>query len=133
MNARHLALAACLAAAPALAAPVSPEEFRDYAEGYTLYFERNGEPWGAESFAEGGGVVWRYPSGECMAGVWSGHDGKVCFYYGPGTEVLCWELEREDGRLLGTLLGDGPDAGLTLEIVRRDRLPLLCGETGTDL
>ena len=42
-------LAALLIAAPALAAalaaePVSPDEFRDYAEGWTLHFERDGLP-----------------------------------------------------------------------------------------
>jgi hypothetical protein len=128
-------LAACLAAAPAQAAapgPVSPEEFRDYAEGYTLYFERDGEPWGAESFAPGGEVRWRYPSGRCVDGVWRAYGERVCFYYGPGSEVLCWRMAREDdGTLTGTL-EDGPDAGMTLTITGRDERPLICGGEGLD-
>ena len=28
--------------------PVSPSEFRQYAEGHTLYFNRDGEPFGSE-------------------------------------------------------------------------------------
>lgn len=112
--------------------PMTPEEFGDYAEGYTLYFEKNGQPWGSESFDSEGGVIWRYPTGECLPGVWTGHDGLVCFYYGPGTEVLCWAMWREEDRMGGILMGDGEDAGLELEITRRDKVPVLCG-SGTDL
>ena len=40
------------ALAPALAEqPVGPSEFREYAEGHTLYFDLNGEPFGSEAFA----------------------------------------------------------------------------------
>lgn len=128
------ALAALLAAAPALAAPlepVTPDAFRDYAEGYTLYFEHDGEPWGSESFEPGGAVRWRYPSGQCVDGVWRAYDERVCFYYGPGSEVLCWRMERQGERLIGTL-EDGEDAGLELTITGRDRRPLVCGEGGVD-
>lgn len=112
--------------------PMSPEEFRDYAEGYTLYFEKDGEVWGSESFAEGGGVVWRYPTGDCMPGVWRPYEGRVCFYYGLGSEVLCWEMTKRKDDILGRLL-DGPDAGLELTITGRDRRPLLCSEGGEQL
>ena len=46
---------------PALAEekPISPSEFRDYAEGWTLYFERDGQPFGSESFLKNGKVQWR--------------------------------------------------------------------------
>jgi hypothetical protein len=132
LRARAALVAACLAAPPVLAAapePVSPEEFRDYAEGYTLYFERDGEPWGAESFEPGGAVRWRYPSGVCVDGVWRAYGERACFYYGPGSEVLCWRLKREGDRLVGTLQ-DGPEAGMSLTITGRDRRPLICGGEG---
>ncbi|MEL7348974.1 MAG: hypothetical protein AAFN17_14555 [Pseudomonadota bacterium] len=140
----HIALAALLLlAAPALAAtaaaqtagegaPLSPEEFGDYATGYTLYFERNGEPWGSESFAEDGSVVWRYPSGNCLEGVWRAYEDQVCFFYGPGTEVLCWSLTQRGEEIHG-VLETGDEAGLELMITGRDRRPLLCGEGGSDL
>lgn len=126
------ALAACLTASLAPAAPdgpVSPDAFRDYAEGYTLYFERDGEPWGAESFEPGGAVRWRYPSGQCVDGVWRAYGENVCFYYGPGSEVLCWSMARRGGQLIGTLQ-DGEEAGLELIITDRDERPLVCGEGG---
>ncbi|MEM7496798.1 MAG: hypothetical protein AAF371_02255 [Pseudomonadota bacterium] len=111
---------------------LSPEAFRDYAEGYTLYFEKDGEVWGSESFEEDGSVVWRYPSGECMPGVWRPYEGNICFYYGLGREVLCWSMTREGSEINGVLL-DGPDEGLELTITGRDKRPLLCSEGGEQL
>ncbi|MEO0819448.1 MAG: hypothetical protein AAF074_03385 [Pseudomonadota bacterium] len=139
------ASAAALAAAAlavALAAPLpgwaageamSPEEFREYAEGYTLYFERDGQPWGSESYSPGGRVTWRQPDGQCVPGVWKGHEGRVCFYYGEGTEVLCWAMERSAEGLVGQLETPGRDQGLKLTIARRDRQPLLCGDASEPL
>lgn len=128
-----LACAALLFAGQAPAQEVvGPEEFRAYAEGYTLYFERDGEEWGAERFNPDGSVRWRYPDGTCLDGVWRGHDGQVCFYYGPGSEVLCWEMRRFGSVLMGRLLGEGEDAGLELTITGRDKRPLICGAEGFD-
>ncbi|MEM7500163.1 MAG: hypothetical protein AAF371_19525 [Pseudomonadota bacterium] len=125
--------AGSLAGEPTLTGePMTPEEFRDYAEGYTLYFERDGEFWGSESFTPGGAVTWRYPSGDCMNGVWRAYEGRACFYYGIGREVLCWDLSQERQAIRGVLL-DGPDAGLELKITRRDRRPLLCSDGGEAL
>ena len=109
--------------------PVSPSEFRDYAEGYTLYFERDGKPFGAEEFHEGGGTKWRYQDGSCIEGAWRPHGAQLCFYYGMETEVLCWRLLRDDKGLYARLL-QGQDPGLELRITGRDRRPLLCGDPG---
>lgn len=120
----------------ALAAPafgeelVSPSEFRDYAEGHTLYFERDGKPFGSEAFEPGGKTVWRYMDGSCSDGAWRAHGAQICFYYGEGTDVLCWRLIRDDNGLLVRLLGDGPDAGMELRITARDERRLICGEPG---
>ncbi len=117
--------------APALTEqPVSPSEFRDYAEGYTLYFDRDGAPFGSESFDPGGQTLWRYKDGSCTEGVWRPHGGQICFYYGEDTEVLCWRLIRDDEGLLVRLLGDGPDAGMELRITARDQRQPICGEPG---
>ncbi len=110
--------------------PLSPSEFRDYAEGYTLYFDRDGAPFGSESFDPGGQTLWRYKDGSCTEGVWRPHGGQLCFYYGSGSEVLCWRLIRDDEGLLVRLLGDGPDAGMELRITRRDQRRPICGEPG---
>ncbi|MEM1383026.1 MAG: hypothetical protein AAF713_02135 [Pseudomonadota bacterium] len=107
---------------------VTPQAFRDYAEGYTLYFERDGEPWGAESFEEGGATVWRFPDGTCADGAWKAHGAQICFYYGEGSDVLCWRMFQDDRGMLARLLGDGPQSGMELRITGRDQRPLLCGE-----
>ncbi|MEM7236962.1 MAG: hypothetical protein AAF501_03935 [Pseudomonadota bacterium] len=113
---------------------LSPDEFRDYAEGYTLYFEQDGSPFGTESFEEGGATTWRYGDGSCVNGAWRPHGGQICFFYGDDQGVLCWRMYRDGDDLLARLLDGGEEAGgLELRITRRDRKPLLCGEPGTEL
>ena len=128
-----------LVAAPlALAAeetPIAPSEFRDYAEGYTLYFERDGEAFGSERFEPGGKSRWRYNDGSCVRGAWRGHEDQICFLYeseagGDDGAALCWHVLRDDAGLFARLL-NGENAGLELRITGRDKRPLLCGEPGT--
>lgn len=132
---RMLILAVVLIAAPTLAEePLSPEEFRDYAEGWTLYFEREGQPFGSETFEQGGKVRWRYSDGSCVRGAWRPHDGRLCFLYDSAAEgalLNCWQMVRDDEGILARLI-DGENAGLELRVTRRDRSPLLCGEPGLD-
>ena len=114
--------------------PVSPSEFRAFAEGYTLYFDRDGEPFGSESFAPGGNTVWRYNDGSCVNGAWRPHGAQLCFLYeteGVDGDVLCWRVLRtEKGDLIARLL-QGENAGLELKVTGRDQKPLLCGDPGT--
>ena len=136
IRAMRYALLLCLSllAPPALAAgtekPLSPSEFRDYAEGYTLYFERDGEEFGSEAFEPGGKTLWRYLDGSCMPGVWRPHGAQVCFYYGEGSDVLCWRVIRDDQGILVRLLGDTADAGMELRVVGRDQRAPICGDPG---
>lgn len=125
--------ALALAGAAQALEPISPSEFRDYAEGYTLYFERDGKPFGAESFGEGGETQWRFQDGSCVRGAWRPHGAQLCFFYGPGTEVQCWRMLRDGDAMIAKLLGDGEGAGMELHITGRDKRPLLCGEPGTEL
>ena len=128
-------IAALLIAAPALAEePVSPDEFRDFAEGWTLYFERDGEPFGSEAFERDGKVRWRYGDGSCVRGAWRAHDGQLCFLYDSEDEaagINCWKMMRDDQGIFARLL-DGENAGLELRVARRDRTPLLCGAPGVN-
>ena len=110
--------------------PVSPSEFRDYAEGWTLHFERDGEPFGQEAFESGGHTIWRSPDGSCVEGVWKPHGAQLCFYYGLGREVLCWRALRDEDGLFVRLLGEGPDAGMELRVTGRDKARPLCGDPG---
>lgn len=119
---------------PALAdeKPISPREFRDYATGWTLYFERDGVPFGSETFDESGKTVWRYRDGSCVTGNWRPHGAQLCFLYDSQSEgeVLCWRMLRDDQGLLARLL-NGSNEGLELRITGRDKQPLLCGDPGT--
>lgn len=120
-----------LTAAPAMADDVvSPEEFRDYAEGYTIYFEQDGRPFGAESFEGDGKTRWRFNDGSCVRGVWRPHGAQLCFLYDmEGMGPLCWRMLRDGDGMIARLL-DGPDAGMEIRVARRDKTPLLCGEPG---
>lgn len=128
-----LCLAVFIAATPSAALaqePLGPSAFREFAEGYTLYFELDGEPFGSEAFEPGGTTTWRYSDGSCLGGVWRPHGAQICFYYGEGTDVQCWRMIRDDQGLLMRLLGGGPDAAMELRIARRDRKKPICGEPG---
>jgi hypothetical protein len=128
------ALLLLAAAVPAGALePIGPRAFREYSEGYTLYFEQDGQPFGAESFGTEGQTTWQFSDGTCLEGVWRPHGAQICFYYGLEAEVLCWRMLRDGDEILARLLGEGPDAGMELRIVRRDRAPLLCGQAGPEL
>ncbi len=126
-------LAALLIAAPALAQePVSPEQFREFAEGWTLHFERDGEPFGSEAFEGDGKVRWRYSDGSCVSGLWRAHKGQLCFLYDSpeeGRTINCWKMLRDEAGLLARLVS-GRNEGLELRVARRDTAPLLCGEPG---
>ncbi|MEM1159724.1 MAG: hypothetical protein AAGJ28_02225 [Pseudomonadota bacterium] len=135
-----LLLIALVFSAPAVSVavdetPVSPSEFRDYAEGWTLYFERDGEVFGSESFSTGGDTRWRYNDGSCVRGAWRPHGAQLCFLYeadeNQDREVLCWRVLRDKDGLIARLLNGGENAGLELRVVRRDKKPLLCGDPGT--
>ena len=130
---RTLIIAVLLIAVPALAdEPISPEEFRDFAEGWTLHFERDGEPFGSEAFEQGGKVRWRYSDGSCVRGAWRPRDQQLCFLYdseGEGPVVNCWQMMRDDAGMFARLM-DGENAGMELRVARRDRTPLLCGDPG---
>ncbi|TVQ52676.1 MAG: hypothetical protein EA355_14720 [Rhodobacteraceae bacterium] len=116
-----LLTAATLAAAEET--PVSTETFRAYAEGWTLYFEEDGEPFGAEAFRRDGTVTWKPEGGPCIDGVWGGDEtGRICFLYPEA--MACWRITRDgDGKIARM-----EDGSLEIRIVGRDRRPLVCGD-----
>lgn len=118
------ALAALLVAAPLAAQEaVAPDEFRAFAEGWTLHFELDGAPFGAETYHPGGGVLWRPEGGQCQAGLWTADGGEVCFHYDAGG--ACWRMFR-DRRGLFAIPSDAKAP--LLRVKRRDRARLACGE-----
>ena len=139
LRAMRPGLALFIALVPVLATgvradtPVSPSEFRDYAEGYTLYFEQDGEPAGAEAFGPEGRVTWRTPEGICIEGLWRAYEEDLCFYYGIDDIVECWQVLRDSRGLKVRRTGDeaGEAGDTTYRITGRDRRPLHCtGQPG---
>lgn len=112
-----------LAAGPGGAAPLSVEEFRAFAEGWTLHFELDGAPFGTESFSHGGRTLWRPEGGACTPGLWTAVGPEVCFFY--GDDSACWLLWRDAG---GVIARSAPDGDMEVRVTRRDRAPLDCGE-----
>ncbi len=116
---------------PAAAAdwqPMTPSEFRAYAEGWTLHFERNGQPYGSETFREGDRTVWRFHNGQCTDGVWEARGAQICFTYPDGDPPICWRFMRDGAEVMARLIkrfDAGPDLEIT--VARRTRVPLVCG------
>ncbi len=121
-----------LAVAPPLRAAdwqvMSPSEFRAYVEGWTLHFERNGRPYGAETFHEGDRTVWRFHGGACTDGVWEARGAQICFTYPDGDPPICWRFLRDGTEVMARLIRPleiGPELEIT--VARRTRVPLVCG------
>lgn len=101
---------------------MSPEEFRAFSEGWTLHFEENGRPFGAERYFEGGEVLWKPEGGPCVRGFWSGRDDGVCFLYADA--FSCWRIWRTPRGVAAEPF----EGGDSVEVVRRDRSALDCSE-----
>ncbi len=128
-----LALAALHAAGASAETVVPPAEFVEYAQGYTLTFEQDGEFAGAETFAEDGRVTWQTPDGICIDGLMRAYDDRFCFYYGIDDDVQCWHVLRDEKGLKVRRLDSGPgEPSLTYRITGRDRRPLSCTGPGRD-
>jgi hypothetical protein len=121
------ALALILAAAPALAErAVTPEEFEQMVTGKTFYFERFGEPFGAEQYFPDKRVIWAFEGGQCQRGIWFANArGDICFVYDDDPAPQCWHfLEMSDGAFHARVVGDAPSEDLVTSGI--DTEPLDC-------
>lgn len=135
---KRLALAAlCLAAAlsggvpPSASAesrpPMTADDFRAVAEGWTLHFRNEaGEYFGSEQYLPGGRTVWLPQGGNCTPGSWVEESGRICFLYEIG--VSCWRLFREGEDGIYAESANETDVGEETRLwsVRRDKAPVLC-------
>jgi hypothetical protein len=122
---RHLLILGLLAS-PALAdKPMTGKEFWQHVEGRTIWWTRDGQPYGAETFHDGGLVTWQREGGACEPGDWFARDGMICFNYPPDEpRDVCWTITLSGGRMVAVSAGD-PGAAPLIEDPARSG-PLTC-------
>ncbi|WP_112321418.1 hypothetical protein [Oceanibium sediminis] len=105
---------------------LNAEDFQSLAEGYTLYFDQAGRPYGAEQYLEDRQVIWQYADGTCTRGTWSGGEDTICFTYedSPGTQ--CWHFAARGRGFFARVAGLEAGAPSELALSGRSRSPLRC-------
>jgi hypothetical protein len=104
--------------------PLPPGEFERFSKGQTLYFEWNGEAYGAEQFFENRRSIWQFTDGTCDYGQWFVRNGAICFSYDRDPAPVCWSFEKEGSRFVARLRDT--ELPLDLEMAKRDQKPLDC-------
>lgn len=100
---------------------MTAEAFEGFAEGRTLYFTRDGQPFGAEQYFPGRRSLWRFAGGGCETGRWWGEGPRICFRYDDG-EPQCWHFRGAPD----SFTAESVDSGLTLRFSHADERPLDC-------
>ena len=132
----RILIAAAFSLAAAMAAQadeiVTPEEFGDYATGYTVYFELYGERFGEETYFENNMTLWRDQSGLCQEGTWYAKGDEICFTYRPEDPHVCWLMLRDEEGMYARLTSDGRPIVEPFEIrvAGKDGRPLPCAYHG---
>ena len=97
-------LALVLSGAAPRAQPVPADEFEAFSAGRTLYFTRDGQPFGAERFLPGRRTLWRFDGGPCLDGAWHAEGDRICFAYADDPGAQCWRFLRDGARLRAVLV-----------------------------
>lgn len=126
----RLAFALCIAlVAPAAAfaqETFSGVEFDARVSGKTLYFERAGQPFGAEQYFPDQRVIWAFEDGQCQRGIWyEDAAGDICFLYEGNPEPICWDFFKLPGGGISARAKGGHPLN-DLRAVREDDAPLQC-------
>ena len=89
-------------AAPAFAqSTMSAAEFDAYTKGKTLYYGRQGAPYGAEIYHDNRRVQWSFLDGQCQEGRWyEAGPGLICFVYEDIPDPQCWTFSKGAGGLI---------------------------------
>lgn len=128
---RALALALALAAAPAAAEErLDAAAFEALAQGRTLFFTRDGAPYGAEQYLPGRRVIWQYADGSCSEGVWFAAEGALCFLYEHAERPQCWIFARRGEARFARRPGQPAGTPGELRLSRITETPLVCGAPG---
>ena len=114
--------------APANERIISAEEFDSFASGSTLYFNRAGQPYGAEEYKDDRRVIWTFLDGTCERGAWYDQGDQICFVYETQSEAQCWHFIERDGVKRARVIGDIPSNDLF--VVGQDNRRLECPGPG---
>jgi hypothetical protein len=109
------------AATPVAAEDMTAEAFGRLAEGRTLYFTRDGRPFGAEQYFPGRRSLWRFEDGTCEEGRWWGEGRLICFVYDDGAPQ-CWHFHGTSR----SFTAESVESGFILDFSRADERPLAC-------
>ncbi len=102
-----LALLAFVVAAPLAAqSTMTAEEFDAYTRGKTLFYNSNGQTYGAERYLEDRRVEWSFLDGECKPGAWYEDNGQICFTYDDNPGAQCWTFQLGSGGLIARFEND---------------------------
>ena len=100
-------LLACIASAPLAAqTAMTAQEFDAYTRGKTLFYNSNGQTYGAERYLENRRVEWSFLDGECKPGEWYEDNGKICFTYDDNPDAQCWTFQLGDAGLIARFEND---------------------------
>jgi hypothetical protein len=108
---------------------MSPDEFQSYANGKTLYFAQQGQPYGVEQYLPGQQSIWQYADGTCAHGLWYAREEQICFIYEGDSTEQCWRFLRKGDGFAARANGREPAADL--DVIWRDEVPIQC--TAPDL
>jgi hypothetical protein len=101
------ALLAMLLATPLAAqSSMTADEFDAYTRGKTLFYNSNGQTYGAERYLDNRRVEWSFLDGECKPGEWYEENGQICFTYEDNPSPQCWTFEAGTGGLIARFEND---------------------------
>lgn len=103
---------------------LTPQEFEAYANGKTLYFAQQGQPFGVEQYLPGRQSIWQFADGTCANGIWFARKNLICFVYDGDEVEQCWTFIDKDGTFAARALGREPEADL--DVIWRDQAPISC-------
>jgi len=118
---------------PAFAqSPMTAAEFEAYTTGKTLYFNSEGETYGAERYFDKRRVEWSFLDGVCQQGRWfEAGRNYICFVYEDTVEPQCWQFfKTPDGLKAQFKSAAGDTEQDTLYEAQPNAAPMQCHGPG---
>lgn len=107
---------------------MTPDAFEAFVSGSTLYFNKRGQPYGAEQYMPDRRVIWTFLDGRCERGAWFNEGNNICFAYETQSQAQCWTFLESAGDKRARVLGAAPEDDLF--VVGQDDTDLDCPGPG---